>query len=195
VAHFSAPVLALALLTWGLLPARSWAEEAEAATRVPLAQSAAPSRPDQFLGALSFGSSRAPIAVTADNLEFDYRSRLLKYTGKVVVTQADMKLQRDSLTVMLDAETGNRVKEVVAEGDVVLAKGSRWATGGRAVYEQAESTVVLSQNAVLHDGPNQVSGERVVVYLDQDRSIVEGGVKAFLYPPNGETPAVEGAAP
>ena len=44
---------------------------------------------------------------------------------------------------------------------------------------------MLSQNAVVHDGPNEVSGDRIVVYLDEERSVVEGGggrVKAVLFP-------------
>jgi len=190
----------LALIAWATLPAASWGEEARAATgAAPAAKSAAPG-PDAFLGALSFGSSREPVSVTADTLEFDYRTRVLKYSGKVVVTQADMKLESDTLTVLLEQqEVENRVKEVTAEGTVRLSKGTRWATGGRAVFDQAQNTVVLSKNAVLHDGLNEVSGDRVVVYLDQERSIVEGGggrVTALLYPPKGtETPGAEGAPP
>jgi lipopolysaccharide export system protein LptA len=80
---------------------------------------------------------------------------------------------------------------VVADGDVHLWKGTRWATAGRAVFDQTRRTAVLSRDAVLHDGPNEVSGERVVVYLDEQRSVVEGGngrVKAVLFPPHEGTP-------
>lgn len=196
--HCSACGVLVALVVLTTLPAVSWGEEARAATHAaPDGKSAEPG-PDAFLGALSFGSSREPVSVTADALEFDYRARVLKYTGKVVVTQADMKLESDTLTVFLDQAVDNRVKEVTAEGAVRLAKGTRWATGGRAVFDQAQNTVVLSKNAVLHDGLNEVSGDRVVVYLDQERSIVEGGggrVTALLYPPkSAETPGVEGEA-
>ncbi len=152
------------------------------------------SLPDQdpLLGALSLGSSREPISITADMLEFDYRQRVLTYKGHVTATQGDMKLQSSTLTVSLDDQAEGRVKEVVAEGDVHLEKGTRWATAGRAVFDQTRRTAVLSKDAVLHDGPNQVSGERVVVYLDEERSVVEGGngrVKAVLFPPKGDTPA------
>ncbi len=140
---------------------------------------------------MSLGSSREPISVTADTLEFDYRTRVLTYKGNVTATQGDMTLQSATLSVSLDDHAENRVKEVVAEGAVRLSKGTRWATAGRAVFDQASRTAVLSQDAVLHEGPNQVSGERVVVYLDEERSVVEGGtgrVKAVLYPPKEETP-------
>ncbi len=57
--------------------------------------------------------------------------------------------------------------------------------------------MVLTENPVLHDGPNVVIGDRVIVFLDENRSVVEGGrkrVKAVLYPndnngPDANTPA------
>lgn len=180
------------------MPARGgWAEEAEAATRGPsTADQADPGR-NPLLGALSFTSSREPITVTADKLQFDYRERVLTYEGGVVVTQGDMKLQSNTLTVALDEHAEQRVKEVVADGDVRMSQGERWATGGHVIFDQTQHTVVLSQSAVVHDGSNQVSGERIVVYLDQQRSVVEGGggrVQAVLIPSKGEpTPhAAEG---
>ena len=62
---------------------------------------------------------------------------------------------------------------------------------------------MLTENPVLHDGQNEVAGDRVVVFLDEDRSVVEGGqqrVKAVLYPdsssrrgPGSRAPAKPGA--
>jgi len=159
------------------------------------AEPAAPPREpprDPLLGALTFSSGREPIAVTADALDFDYKTRVLTYRGAVVATQGDLRLQSDTLTVALDVEGGEKVKEVVAAGNVRMAKGERWATAGKAVFDQIARTVVLSDNAVLRDGQNEVSGERVVVYLDEERSVIEGGsgrVRAVLYPPGeGATP-------
>jgi lipopolysaccharide export system protein LptA len=190
--RFSACVALLALVAIGL-PGRSGGQDGRAATEArPAEDGSAPSQ-GSFLDAMSFSSSREPISVSADSLVFDYRTRVLTYKGGVVVTQGDMKLQSDMLTVTLDDHTENRLKGVVADGQVRLSKGSRWATGGRAVFDRTQNTVVLSQDAMLHDGPNEVSGSRIVVYLDQQRSVVEGGngrVKALLFPPSGSaTPA------
>ena len=178
----------------GVFPSRSVGVEAGAA--VPPAPSVGQRslpNPDPLLGAMSLGSGREPISITANTLEFDYRKRVLTYKGNVSATQGDMKLESNTLTVSLDEQAEDRVKEVVADGDVHLWKGTRWATAGRAVFDQTRRTAVLSQDAVLHDGPNQVSGERVVVFLDEERSVVEGGngrVKAVLFPPQEGTPAV-----
>jgi lipopolysaccharide export system protein LptA len=190
-------VRALRLL--GVLAVGMWAatngsaaQERRPATAEAAAGAAAPAAVDPLLGALSFGASQEPISVSADTLDFDYRTRVLTYRGAVVATQGDMELQSSTLTVSLDDEQGERLKAVVAEGGVRLSKGDRWATAGQAVFDQKTRTVVLSQDAVLHDGPNQVSGERVVVYLDEQRSVVEGGngrVKAVLYPPEDGAPA------
>lgn len=171
-------------LTLCIAGRRGVAEDAPAAT--PPGRPAA--KGDALLGELSLGSSKEPIEVTSDSLEFDNRTRILTYKGGVVAIQGDMKLESKVLTVALDEHLDNRLKEIVATGDVRLSKGTRWATAGRAVFDQLQRTVTLSESAVLHDGSNQVSGERVLVYLDEQRSVVEGGngrVKAVLYPPQG----------
>lgn len=147
---------------------------------------------DPLLGALAFSAGREPISVTSDALDFDYKTRILTYRGAVVATQGDLRLQSDTLTIALALDGGEAVKEVVAAGNVRMSKGDRWATAGKAVFDQGARTVVLSDNAVLHDGPNEVSGERVMVYLDEERSVIEGGsgrVRAVLHPPaEGATP-------
>jgi lipopolysaccharide export system protein LptA len=93
----------------------------------------------------------------------------------------------------LDTQGKQRVQDIVAVGNVRIDYGSRWATGGRAVFDQDRRTLVLTEEPVLHDGANEVAGERVVVYLDEDRSTVEGGrrrVKAVLHP--GSDGALDG---
>jgi lipopolysaccharide export system protein LptA len=177
-----------------------------------------------LLGFGGFGKGKGPVTVTSDRLEYDYKSNVVVYRGTVEVVQGDVKLKSDTLTITLadderpagkrvgkdgekPAEDGGavpaaasgaagdaRVKEIVAQGSVRIDQGARWAVGGRAVYDQAARTFILTDNPVLHDGPNEVAGDRVVVYLDEDRSVVEGGrkrVKAVLYPddePGGGKP-------
>ncbi len=164
------------------------AEQARAARVTPGAASgtgAGPNNPLGPLGGLSFTANREPIAVSADTMEFDYRTRVLTYKGAVVVTQGDMKLESTTLTVALDEQVDNRVKEVVADGSVRLSQGGRWATGGHAVFDQARNIMTLSDNAELHDGPNEVKGDVVTVYLNEQRSEVTGGkgrVTAKLFP-------------
>jgi lipopolysaccharide export system protein LptA len=75
-----------------------------------------------------------------------------------------------------------QIKEIVAEGNVDITSGDRHATAKKAVFTQASRTVVLTGNAVLQEGENRVTGEKVTVFLDEKRTVVEGG---------GEKPRVE----
>jgi len=149
-----------------------------------------------------------PITVTSQTLEYDYKRNVVVYRGAVRAEQGDVQLTSDELTIHLasadepaaapaerakddrpagEGTLGGRVqlREIVATGRVRIDQGERWATGGRAVFDQTKRILVLSGDPVLHDGPNQIAGDRVVVYLDEDRSVVEGGhkrVKAVLFP-------------
>ena len=157
---------------------------------------------------------KEPITVNADTLEYDYKNNVVVYRGDVQAAQGEVKLRSDTLTVTFEtvkdgtqpkaaekdatqpkaadpalpnpaAKGTQRVHEVVAVGSVRIDQGTRWATGGKAVFDQTRRTMVLTENPVLHEGPNEVAGDRVVVYLDENRSVVEGGrkrVKAILYP-------------
>jgi lipopolysaccharide export system protein LptA len=143
----------------------------------------------------SFGNRKEPITITADSLEYDYKVNVVVYRGDVLAAQGDTKVRSDTLTVTLGvrddqppagtAAKGQRLQQIVAVGNVRIDNGTRWATGGRAVFEQGSRTLVLTETPVLHDGSNEVAGDRVIVYLDENRSVVEGGrkrVKAVLYP-------------
>ena len=157
---------------------------------------------------LSLGSGKGPVRIDSDTLELDYKGSLVTYRGHVQVTQGDITLASDTLSISYDpravkratdqssataakpaGSAGNdadRIREIVAEGNVRIRQGTKLAEGRRAVFDQAKQTFTLSDGAVLHDGPNQVAGERVIVYLKEERSVVESGsntrVKAVLYP-------------
>jgi lipopolysaccharide export system protein LptA len=146
---------------------------------------------DGLLEGFALGGEGGPVRITADRMEFDYKTKVLTYRGAVAVTQADLTLRSHELRVTLDPDEPERPREVVAEGAVEITKGARRASGGRAVFDDAARTITLSEDARLQDGPNEIAGQRVVVYLDEERSVVEGGpqrVRAVLYPPDEKTP-------
>lgn len=171
-------------------------------------ENARPARPtDQtdLFRSLSLGSRKEPIRINSDSLELDYRGSTLTYRGNVQVVQGDVTVTSDRLSIAYDRDAARRdgaaapvpaaatgrgdadkIKEVVAEGRVRIRKGDRLAEGRRAVFDQTKQTIVLSDGAVLHEGPNQVAGDRIVVYLQEERSVVEGGsnsrVSAIFYP-------------
>lgn len=149
---------------------------------------------------LSLTSRREPIRISSRDLEFLYEKKRIVYRGAVVAIQGDVTMKSDMLTVTYEdaapannkAEAGaanaeaapknpsaasskQRLKEIVAEGNVDITSGNRRATGKKAVFNEAQRVVTLSGEARVQELGNWVSGERVTVYLDEKRSVVEGG--------------------
>jgi lipopolysaccharide export system protein LptA len=174
-------------------------QNAVAATTPPKPAEGASKEGDGFLGQLSLSSSNEPIVVRSDQLEFDYEANRVIYRGTVNVVQGDLAIDCKELLVNL-ARAGEQddleLREVIAIGDVVITQGARRATGGRAVFDQQKRQITLLENPVLRDGPNEVAGERIVVYLDEGRSVVESSpkkrVSAILYPGKDGAPGATG---
>lgn len=144
---------------------------------------------DGLLESFSLSADRGPVKIEASTLEFEYRTGELTYQGGVKVSQGDISLSSDELRLKLNVEDMGRPQQIVAQGHVRIVSGERIATGGRAVFNQGDQTITLSEDAVLRDGPNEVSGEKIIVFLDEERSVVEGGtnrVRAVLFP-SGES--------
>jgi len=130
----------------------------------------------------------APITVDADQLENLQKEGLIVFTGNVVATQNNSTHYADRMEVYLDAK-GDSVVRTVSTGNVrIITKDCRMGTARRAEYYDAEQRVVLMGNARVWRDDNVVTGERITIYLAEDRSVVEGGkqsrVKAVFYPKN-----------
>lgn len=154
--------------------------------------------PTTGFGDFSFTSRKEPIQVVSERLDFDYNRRRTVFRGNVEVTQGDIQLVSDILTVDY-AQVGdqNQMREVTADGHVVITQGARKAAGDRAVYDQASRTLVLTGNAVLTEGSNQVNGDTIVVYPDESRMEVKGEnrrVKVILFPGQGSIGGIPGSA-
>ena len=208
------PELAAALVLLLVAPVCIQQGAAAGNEATPVATKPADATPQGFAG-LGSQHSKDPITITSDTLEYAYRDGIVVYRGDVLAVQGEIKIRSNELRITLaktdtgkpsgakaateieSANTASKLQEVVAIGNVRIDQGTRWAVGGKATFDQSARTLVLTETPVLHDGPNEVAGDRVVVYLDEDRSVVEGGrkrVKAVLFPGKGADAAPGGAA-
>ena len=73
----------------------------------------------------------------------------------------------------------------MAKGNVRIIKGAKSAKGDRAVYDKTREVIVLTGDAKVWQGMNSVSGAKITVFLNEDKSIVESKpgerVKALVY--------------
>ena len=131
-----------------------------------------------------------PVVVDADQMESLRKERLVIFTGNVVARQDNSVQYADRMEVYLD-ERGERVLRTVSTGNVrVITKDCRIGTARRGEYDDLEQRVVLIGNARVWQEDNVVTGERITIFLAEERSIVQGGkqerVKAVFYPQSEE---------
>jgi lipopolysaccharide export system protein LptA len=87
------------------------------------------------------------------------------------------------------AETskGQKIKEIIAEENVEITSTTRQATCHKAVFSDAARTITLTGNASLRDEANEVTGQKVTIYVDEGRTTVEGDPRMTLTPkPEGK---------
>src|SRR3989442_14357058 len=169
----------LSLLLIGLSLSSGWA--------VSLAASAAPpAKEETKKGASGFEiNKKDPIYITSDWMEVDQKNNTITYKGRVVTVQADMTMRSETLTAYYEPEM-KQMKQIIAEGKVNATQGNRVATGEKAVFDDKAKTVTLTGSPVMRQGNSQVSGVKVIYFVEQDKSIVEGDdknrVRATIFP-------------
>ncbi len=121
---------------------------------------------------------REPIVITSRRMEADKLGDKVTFTGDVVLKKEGMTVNSDSMVVFYDVPTKD-IREIEAFGNVVVRKEGRIALSDRASYNSREEKIVLTGNARIIEGENQLGGERITLFMRDDRSIVEGGKVLF----------------
>ena len=180
-------------------PAKSEPAKPAAAPSVAAAPAPpAPPAPKQPRGA----NPNEPVQVDADQLESIQKQGLVIFTGNVIARHNNSTQYADRMEVYLDAG-GDKVLRTVSTGSVkIITRDCRTGTAKRAEYYDAEQRVVLVGDARVWQDENVVTGERITLYLAEDRQVVEAGkderVKAVFYPRregDGQTTSVSKPAP
>jgi len=141
---------------------------------------------------LQFGNSKGPIDIKSESMSLDYQNHSVLWTGHVHANQANAQLTSDQLRVNYFDKDFKDLKDMIADGNVRISQGTRWATGAHGVMDQTKRTMVLTGSPVVHDCANQITGKRITVFLDTSKSVVEGA-HAVIFPHQGS--GSEDAAP
>jgi len=143
--------------------------------------------------------SDEPIEITSNRMEAFNEKKLIVFSGNAIAKQGNKVLKADQLNLYYKKEPGKKVKvgttetegtgdleKVEAKGNVSLTQGGRTATGDEAIYLRDSGKVIMTGNPVLSEGKNSIKGDRVIVFLNEDRGVVESNtkkqVKAIIYP-------------
>ena len=138
----------------------------------------AQAQPQQPVSALKGHNSNAPVDVTADRIEVQDRADRAMFTGNVHVTQAELTLDTQRLTVAYSGGQGSanpQIRRLDAAGGVTVHSPSETAKGDFGIYDLDRKLITLIGNVQLTRDQNLVNGARLVIDLDSGRAVIDGG--------------------
>jgi lipopolysaccharide export system protein LptA len=147
-------------------------------------------------------NTSAPILIEADRMETSQEESIVVFSGHVRANQNDLIIKADAMTVRyLGTEVQpnsttdvpavgltRQIDKITAKGNVKIVQGDWVATGDTMDFNAEKRIVILFGNAKARQEKSMVSGEKIILYLDEGRSVVERStaegerVKAFIYP-------------
>lgn len=147
------------------------------------------------------GNSNDPVNIDAAKLDYFAKEQKLVYTGNVVATQGDSKLQAGTLVIFLTPKTGDQtggvpssssqVRRMEATGPVTVVSKDQIGTGDAGIYERLENKVYLIGNVTLTQGPNVTKGDKLIYDLNTSQAAVTGRVRSMFVTGGGSGEAKE----
>lgn len=121
--------------------------------------------------------SNAPVDVGADRIEVQDRNNRAIFSGNVVARQGDLQLNSARLTVVYanQAGSGTDIQRLEASGGVTLRSPTESARSQFAIYDLDRGIVTMIGGVTLTQNGNRVQGGRLVLDLDTNRAVMDGG--------------------
>jgi lipopolysaccharide export system protein LptA len=174
---------------------------------------AQPSGPPNALQGFSQNRDQ-PVKIEAATLEVRDKNKIATFSGNVHLVQGDTVLRCKVLVVFYDQDdTGtptvksatpgpagaSQIRRMEAKGAVVVTQKDQTATGDSAIYDLKDNTVTLLAPAggrvTVTQGPNVMSGPKLVVNLTTNVSHFEGGVSGLITPSSTQGAKTDNKAP
>jgi lipopolysaccharide export system protein LptA len=136
-----------------------------------------------------------PLVIKSKCLEVDNEQKVVTFEGEVNAVTEDFVLDCQKMLVYYDnlptPDNAGRVKtkitQIIAMGQVKINRANGgMATAEKAVYNQNNEEVILTGNPMVKQGDDFVEGDRITVYIKENRSVVESSednkVRAIIFP-------------
>ena len=140
-----------------------------------------------------------PIVIKSKTLEVNDKTKVVTFEGDV---RADVNAKSDDFAIdchkilvyytnppsqQQDSEAETKIEKIVATGEVRIKRGQGGiATAEKAVYYQQDEKIVLTGNPVIKQEKDFVEGDRITIFLEENRHVVESTgdkkVRAIIFP-------------
>lgn len=138
-----------------------------------------------FLGQPAFAEDD-PITVEANHMSSTEKTNSVLFTGDVDARQGDVRIRSDKMTVYYsqksekkeDEGVKQKVEKMINTGNVEITRGKWLGTSKKSIYLAKDRQFILTGDAKAWENQNMISGEKIIYYLDEERSEVIGKVGA-----------------
>ncbi len=128
-----------------------------------------------LLGTTAAAFAANQVKITADQFVVDDAQQVATFTGSVVVTRTSLTVWAPKVVVDYGAGGPSNIKSFVASGGVRIKTPDQDATGDRAVFDPAASTLKLTGNVKVVNSASTVAGADLVIDLNTNTTVFSGG--------------------
>ncbi len=126
-------------------------------------------------------NAKKPYNITSDSLVATKES--VVFTGNVKIKYNEMRVEADRAELLYDSEAkGDKVKTIIATGNVKYSENDRVAKARKMVYDRATEVVTLTGDPRIRQGDNIITCEEIKVFLKEDRYTATGKVNLLINP-------------
>ncbi len=125
-----------------------------------------------------------PIEIQADEVVANNQTGRILFTGRVEAQQGNLRISSPQMEVIYNQQE-RQVAQVIASGGVRIQRGEQMVTAEKAVFSNKEQKITLTGNPRAWENKNEITGAEMILFLQEDRVVVNGGaqrVKMILYP-------------
>ena len=120
------------------------------------------------------------VEITADSLKVDQNTETAVFSGNVLVGIQNIRMSANEISVEYSTSGNGSVRALKARGNIVVSNGQEAAEAQRANYEVARGVMILEGDVILTQGPNAISGERLVIDLNANTATMTGRVQTIF---------------
>jgi lipopolysaccharide export system protein LptA len=129
------------------------------------------------------GAAEQVTVITSDRLTFDYQNQYAVFEKNVMVTDPDMQLASDKLTVQFD-ESG-KAQTIKAEGRVTITQADKTSQSAVATYDVATGKIVLAGKPRVTRGRDVLEGDVITFWRNENRMVCQPQARLVIYPEEG----------
>ncbi len=127
--------------------------------------------------------SKTKIHITSNSLIVNNKKKVAVFSGKVIAIKGNLKIFSQNLKVFYNKK--NKIKTLLAIGNVHIIKGTDNIMGQKAVFNNIDKIVTITGHPIAWSGKNRITGKIIKMNLKTGVSHILSGpgkrVNAVIY--------------